>query len=111
MPAPHWQPRRYERREQKYSLSQIYGQLFWPYVGHRTATSRSSPDYRNMAYKGIEYQIVQTSNPTGWKWAVEMEGRTPRVGSGYSRAAAIALAQIAIDKLVKQNPGEQSDQL
>jgi hypothetical protein len=64
-----------------------------------------------MDYKGIEYQIVQTSNPTGWKWTVEMEGRRPRVGSGHSRAAAVALAQIAIDKLVKQNPGRQSDQL
>ena len=58
-----------------------------------------------MDYKGIEYQIVQASNPSGWKWTVvEMEGKRPRVGSGYSRAAAIALAQIAIDKLVTQNP-------
>jgi hypothetical protein len=65
----------------------------------------------NMDYKGIEYQVVQTSNPNGWKWTVEMEGRAPRVGSGHSRAAAIALAQIAIDKLVKQNPGRQSDRL
>jgi hypothetical protein len=64
-----------------------------------------------MDYKGIEYQIVQTSSPSGWRWTVEMEGRRPRVGTGYSRAAAIALAQIAIDKLIKQNPGSQSDQL
>jgi len=64
-----------------------------------------------MDYKGIEYHIVQTSSPTGWRWTVEMEGRRPRVGSGHSRAAAIALAQIAIDKLVKQNAGGQSDQL
>ena len=64
-----------------------------------------------MDYKGIEYQIVQTSSPSGWRWTVEMEGRRPRVGTGYSRAAAIALAQIAIDKLIKQNPGRQSDQL
>ena len=64
-----------------------------------------------MDYKGIEYQIVQTSSPSGWRWTVEMEGRRPRVGTGYSRAAAIALAQIAIDKLIKKNPGRQSDQL
>ena len=63
-----------------------------------------------MDYKGIEYQIVQTSNPTGWKWTVEMKGKRPGVGSGYSRAAAI-VAQIAIDKLVNQYPEGRSDQL
>ena len=62
-------------------------------------------------YKGIEYQVVQTSSPTGWKWTVEMEGRRPRVGGGHSRAAAIALAQIAIDRLVKQDPENRSDRL
>ena len=64
-----------------------------------------------MDYKGIEYQIVQTSNPTGWKWTVEMKGKRPRVGGAHSRIAAIALAQIAIDKLVKQDLENRSDQL
>ena len=63
-----------------------------------------------MDYKGIEYHVVQTSNPTGWKWTVEMEGRRPRVGSGHSRAAAIGLAQIAINKLVETSPEKQNDQ-
>lgn len=94
----------------KITLTDI-GQLSWPYVGHRTATSRDNPNCRRMDYKGVEYQIVQTSNPTGWKWTVEMEGKSPRVGSGYSRAAAIALAQIAIDKLVTQYSEGRSDQL
>jgi hypothetical protein len=53
-----------------------------------------------MEYRGTEYQVVQTSNPTGWKWTVEVVGRRIRTGSGYSRVAAIALAQRAIDKLL-----------
>ena len=57
-----------------------------------------------MEYKGIEYQVVQTANPTGWKWTVSMDGRRPRTGEGYTRAAAIALAQLAIDRLAKE-PG------
>ena len=51
-----------------------------------------------MNYKGIEYQVVQTGNPTGWKWTVSMDGRQP-TGEAYTRAAAIALAQLTIDRL------------
>lgn len=57
-----------------------------------------------MNYKGIEYQVVQTANPTGWKWTVSMDGRQPRTGEGYTRTAAIALAQLTIDKLAKTIP-------
>jgi hypothetical protein len=56
-----------------------------------------------MEYKGIEYQVVQTANPTGWKWTVSAEGRQLRSGEGRSRTAAIALAQTAIDKLATTN--------
>ena len=57
-----------------------------------------------MEYRGTEYQVVQTSNPTGWKWTVQVVGRRIRTGSGYSKVAAIALAQRAIDKLLKSPP-------
>lgn len=56
-----------------------------------------------MDYKGIEYQVVQTANPTGWRWTVSMEGRQPRCGEGHSRATAVTLAQLAIDKLAKNS--------
>jgi hypothetical protein len=62
-----------------------------------------------MDYKGIEYHVVQTANPTGWRWTVHMEGREPRTGSGHNRTAAVALAQIAIDKLIKARPPADSD--
>jgi hypothetical protein len=62
------------------------------------------PEVSAMEYRGIEYQVVQTANPTGWKWTVSMVGRQPRTGQGHSRAAAIGLAQLAIDKLLKASP-------
>ena len=62
-----------------------------------------------MDYKGIEYHVVQTANPAEWSWTVQMEGREPRTGSGRNRTAAVALAQIAIDKLIKTDPPADSD--
>ena len=60
-----------------------------------------------MDYKGIEYHVVQTD--TGWSWTVKMEGRDSRTGSAYNRTTAVALAQIAIDKLIKAQPTADSD--
>jgi hypothetical protein len=57
-----------------------------------------------MDYKGIEYHVAQTANPAEWSWTVHMEGRQPRTGSAYNRTTAVALAQIAIDKLIKADP-------
>jgi hypothetical protein len=59
-----------------------------------------------MDYKGIEYHVAQTDDPAGWRWTVHMEGREPRTGSGHNRTAAVALAQIAIDKLLKAQPAD-----
>jgi len=57
-----------------------------------------------MEYKGIEYQVVQTVHPNGWKWTVKLDEKRTRTGSGYNRTAAIGLAQSAIDKLIKSQP-------
>jgi hypothetical protein len=62
-----------------------------------------------MDYKGIEYHVAQTENPVGWSWTVHMEGREPRAGSAHNRTAAVGLAQIAIDKLLKAAPPADSD--
>jgi hypothetical protein len=62
-----------------------------------------------MDYKGIEYHVAQTANPAEWSWTVQMEGREPRTGSAYNRTTAVALAQIAIDKLIKADPPADSD--
>ena len=55
-----------------------------------------------MEHKGIEYQVVQTANPTGWKWTVHLpEGRT-KTGVSFSRGHAIFYAILAIDKAVPE---------
>jgi hypothetical protein len=61
-----------------------------------------------MDYKGIEYHVAQAENPAGWSWTVKMEGRESRTGSAHNRTAAVALAQIAIDKLLKADPPADS---
>jgi hypothetical protein len=54
-----------------------------------------------MQYRDIEYQVVQTSNPTGWKWTVQFDGKRSKTGTGFNRTQAIGLAQRAIDKAIK----------
>ena len=79
--------------------------LIWPVSGtgrNRTrGISLSSMEYRN-----TEYHILQTANPTGWKWTVLFAGTHIRTGAAYNRASAIALAQRAIDKLLKSGMKE-----
>jgi hypothetical protein len=51
-----------------------------------------------MEHKGVQYQVVETVNPRGWKWTVQLaEGRTIS-GVSFSRAHAIFYAICAIDK-------------
>jgi len=52
-------------------------------------------------YKGIEYSIVQTANPTGWKWVVLLDATRTRTGIAHSRAHAVLDAERAIDKAMK----------
>ena len=53
-----------------------------------------------MQYKGIEYQVEQANNPARWRWTVWVDDRETKTGEGHSRTVAIALAQIAIDKVI-----------
>jgi hypothetical protein len=57
-----------------------------------------------MEHKGIAYQVVQTVNPTGWKWTVYLpEGRT-KTGVSFSRGHAVFYAICAIDKVLGELP-------
>ena len=60
-----------------------------------------------MEHKGIQYQVVQTANPTGWKWIVQLdEGRT-KISVSPSREYAIYDATNAIEKALNQAPKEK----
>ena len=51
-------------------------------------------------HKGVQYQVVETASPTGWKWTVQLaDGRTI-TGVSFSRGHAIFYAINAIDKVL-----------
>jgi len=54
-----------------------------------------------MEYKGFEYSVVQTVNPTGWKWTVRLDETRAKIGSAFSRPSAINFAEHTIDKAAK----------
>jgi hypothetical protein len=51
-----------------------------------------------MKHKGIEYQVVQTASPTGWKWTVQLDGGCVKTGMSCSRQYAIYDVTNAIEK-------------
>jgi len=54
-----------------------------------------------MEHQGIEYTVVQTINPSGWKWSFERNGRSPRTGIAFDRSEAINAVQRAISQLLR----------
>ena len=57
-----------------------------------------------MEHKGVEYSVVQTTNPVGWRWIVYLPGRPPKTGTSPNREIALRLALNAIDQAVKERP-------
>lgn len=55
-----------------------------------------------MQHKGIQYQVVQTANPTAWKWAVHLDGGRSQTGVSFSRQYAIYDATNAIEKTLNE---------
>jgi hypothetical protein len=58
----------------------------------------------SMEWKGIQYSIVQTTSPRGWRWIVYLPGRQPKSGTSSNRQIALRRAQIAIDQAIKGMP-------
>jgi hypothetical protein len=55
-----------------------------------------------MEHRGIQYQVVETADPRGWKWIVQLtDGRT-KTGVSFSRGHAIFYAMNAIDLALKR---------
>ena len=50
-----------------------------------------------MEHKVIEYQVVQTANPTGWRWTVQIDEKE-KSGTSLSKGNAIFSAVRSIDK-------------
>ena len=57
-----------------------------------------------MEHKGVPYQIVQTANPSGFRWSVQLDATRSRTGTSNSRGNAIFRAVSVIDKALKAKP-------
>jgi hypothetical protein len=57
-----------------------------------------------MKYRGIEYQVVQVTNPHGWRWTVFLDPTRTRTNLAVTRADAVLDAERAIDKALKSQP-------
>jgi hypothetical protein len=55
-----------------------------------------------MEYRGIQYTVVQTANPTGWKWTVSIDAKRTKTGTGFNRLGAIRRAEKVIEGYVKE---------
>jgi hypothetical protein len=51
-------------------------------------------------YRGTQYQIVRTANPTGYRWTAYIDGNRTRSGACYTRESAVYEVKRAIAKFV-----------
>jgi hypothetical protein len=63
-----------------------------------------------MEYKMIQFEVIQTANPYGWKWIVFLDATRTRTGIALTRADAVLDAEFAIDKALESHrqPGEKN---
>jgi hypothetical protein len=60
---------------------------------------------KTMQHKGVSYSVVQSANPTGWRWIVELlPPQRTRTGDAFTKALAVRRAIAAIDKLEPRIP-------
>jgi hypothetical protein len=59
-----------------------------------------------MEYRGIQYTVVQTASPTGFKWTAHLTGGRIRTGQSFARRAAIVDAERKIDRALKPKKAE-----
>ena len=52
-----------------------------------------------MEHNRVLYRVVQTANPTGWKWTVDLDAGRKKSGVAHSRESAILGAVRVIDRL------------
>jgi hypothetical protein len=55
-----------------------------------------------MEYKTVRFEVIETTNPYGWKWIVFLDSTKTRTGIGLTRADAVLDAEFAIDKALER---------
>jgi hypothetical protein len=54
-----------------------------------------------MNYRGVDFMVVQSLSPKGWKWFVNL-GHREASGTQYDRERAISKAKKCIDDLIRK---------
>ena len=47
-----------------------------------------------MEYKGIQYQLVRTANPTGWKWTILFDDKRTKTGQQADRVSPATMDRL-----------------
>jgi hypothetical protein len=77
--------------------------LSWrPFIPNIHLASARSVLFWLMEHQGVEYTVVQTINPLGWKWSFGRDGRAPKTGIAFSRAEAVSAAERSIVKSLRE---------
>ncbi len=61
-----------------------------------------------MIYRGVEYRLVQSIAPKGWRWSFEYAGRQ-RSGQKSHREDAFSHLKRSIDQAIRRYDGPQPD--
>jgi hypothetical protein len=59
-----------------------------------------------MEHRGIEYQVVQTASPTGFRWTVQLSAEHSRTGTSYAKGNAVFRAIGVIDDALAKRARE-----
>jgi hypothetical protein len=62
-----------------------------------------------VVHRGIEYQVVQTANPNGFRWTVQLDSTRARTGTSSSKGNAIFKAVCLINAGVAKDPADKTD--
>ena len=55
-----------------------------------------------MEHKGIQYQVLQTTNPTGFNWIVQLDENKTKTGVSNTKGDAILRAMRFIDRAIRE---------
>ncbi|WFU15029.1 hypothetical protein [Bradyrhizobium sp. CB3481] len=55
-----------------------------------------------MEHKGVQFEVIQTTNSCGWKWTAFVDAARMRTGIALTRADAVLDAELAIEKALER---------
>jgi len=60
-----------------------------------------------LEHRGIQYQIVRTANPTGYRWTIYLEGNRARSGTCFTTEDAVYEVKRAVAKSMSEKKGRR----